>query len=52
MNSHPRIAIIGAGPSGSTCSFFLSRFQIPHVLIDAAEFPRDKVCGDAISGKA
>ena len=52
MKSLPRIAIIGAGPSGSTCSFFLSRFQIPHVLIDAAEFPRDKICGDAISGKA
>jgi geranylgeranyl reductase family protein len=52
MKTLPRIAIIGAGPSGSTCSFFLSRFQIPHVLIDAAEFPRDKICGDAISGKA
>jgi len=52
MIPFPRIAIIGAGPSGSTCSFFLSRFQIPHVLIDAADFPRDKICGDAISGKA
>jgi geranylgeranyl reductase family protein len=52
MSKTPRIAIVGAGPSGSTCSFFLSQFQIPHVLIDSAEFPRDKICGDAISGKA
>ena len=52
MISFPRIAIIGAGPSGSTCSFFLSKHQIPHVLIDTADFPRDKICGDAISGKA
>lgn len=43
--------IIGAGPAGAGTSFFLSKYGIPHVVIDKAAFPRDKVCGDACSGK-
>jgi len=30
---------------------FLSKAKIPHLLIDKAVFPRDKICGDALSGK-
>lgn len=43
--------IIGAGPAGAGTSFFLSKYGIPHIVIDKAVFPRDKVCGDACSGK-
>src|SRR5688572_3997482 len=32
-------------------SAFLSKEKIAHVVIDKAVFPRDKVCGDALSGK-
>ena len=45
------ICIIGAGPAGATTSLFLSKMNIPHVIIDAAEFPRDKVCGDGLDLK-
>jgi geranylgeranyl reductase family protein len=45
------IVIIGAGPAGCSTSLFLARNKIPHTLIDKALFPRDKVCGDALSGK-
>ncbi len=45
------ICIIGAGPAGATTSLFLSKMKIPHVIIDAAEFPRDKVCGDGLDLK-
>jgi len=45
------IVISGAGPAGSMASAFLSREGIPHLLIDKALFPRDKICGDALSGK-
>lgn len=51
-STHSSICIAGAGPAGSTASIGLSSRQIPHVLIDKAEFPRDKICGDALSGKA
>ena len=43
--------IIGAGPAGAGTSFFLTKYGIPHIVIDKEIFPRDKVCGDACSGK-
>lgn len=45
------ICIVGAGPGGAATALKLSYLGIPSVLIDKAVFPRDKVCGDAISGK-
>lgn len=45
------IVIIGAGPAGCSTSLFLAKNKIPHTIIDKAIFPRDKVCGDALSGK-
>lgn len=45
------IVIIGAGPAGISASSFLSKYKIKHALIDRYCFPRDKICGDAISGK-
>ncbi len=46
-----QVVIIGAGPAGAGASFFLSKYKIPHVVIEKSTFPRDKVCGDACSGK-
>lgn len=43
--------IVGAGPGGVATALKLSYLGIPSLLIDKAAFPRDKVCGDAISGK-
>ncbi len=45
------VIIIGAGPAGSAASIFLSKEKIPHVILEKEVFPRDKVCGDACSGK-
>ena len=42
------ICIIGAGPAGATTSIFLCKMGIAHVIVDAAEFPRDKICGDGL----
>ncbi len=47
---HP-ITIIGAGPAGSTAALALSKRGIACLLTDQAVFPRDKICGDALSGK-
>jgi len=43
------VGIIGAGPAGATLAHFLAKARIPHVLIDKATFPRDKICGDGIT---
>ncbi len=45
------IAIIGAGPAGMSTALFLSKEGVSHLLFDKACFPRDKVCGDGLSGK-
>ena len=49
---HTRICIIGAGPAGATTAIFLGKYQIPHIIIDAESFPRDKICGDGLDLKA
>jgi len=45
------VCILGAGPGGAATALRLSYLGIPCILLDKATFPRDKICGDAISGK-
>ena len=45
------IAIVGAGPGGSTAARYLAMQGLNVALIDKAEFPRDKACGGAIPYK-
>jgi len=47
---HTKVCIVGAGPAGSIAALFLAKFGINCILIDKAKFPRDKICGDGISG--
>jgi geranylgeranyl reductase family protein len=42
------VLVIGAGPAGSACAQQLARAGFDVVLCDQHEFPRDKVCGDAL----
>jgi geranylgeranyl reductase family protein len=46
------IAIVGAGPAGSTAAYFLAKGGLKVALIDKAAFPRDKTCGDGVSPRA
>ncbi|UYQ92917.1 geranylgeranyl reductase family protein [Chitinophaga horti] len=45
------VCIIGAGPGGATAALQLNKLGISCVVVDKAVFPRDKVCGDGLSGK-
>jgi geranylgeranyl reductase family protein len=45
------VCILGGGPGGSTVAMQLARHGVQAVLLEKASFPRDKVCGDALSGK-
>lgn len=45
------VCIVGAGPGGAATALKLHQLGIACVLVDKASFPRDKICGDAISGK-
>ncbi|HEX7071342.1 MAG TPA: NAD(P)/FAD-dependent oxidoreductase [Rhodothermales bacterium] len=44
--------VVGAGPGGATAAHYMGRAGLKVLLVDRAGFPRDKVCGDAISRKA
>jgi len=46
------VCIIGAGPAGSTCAFYLARQGVNVLLLDKEKFPRDKLCGDAVCSPA
>ena len=52
MNNHYDIIIVGAGPSGSTAALYAEKLGLKTVLLDKTIFPRDKICGDALSGKS
>ena len=45
------VIIVGAGPAGATAALYAHREGLTSCLVDKATFPRDKVCGDALSGK-
>jgi geranylgeranyl reductase family protein len=43
------VAIVGAGPAGSSCAAFCVAAGLRTILIDREKFPREKVCGDCIN---
>ena len=46
------LVIVGAGPSGAIATLYAKRAGLSVCLVDKETFPRDKICGDALSGKA
>ena len=44
--------IVGAGPSGSACAYWLSRAGWSVCLIEKKEFPRVKTCGDGLTPRS
>jgi menaquinone-9 beta-reductase len=48
MSNDRDVVIVGAGPAGSTAATVLARRGRNVLLLDRAEFPRDKACGDGV----
>jgi geranylgeranyl reductase family protein len=46
------VVIVGGGPGGSATAHFLSRRGLDVLLLDRADFPRDKTCGDGLTPRA
>lgn len=46
------VIVVGAGPGGSAASHFLAQAGLDVLLLDKAEFPRDKTCGDGLTPRA
>ena len=43
------VLIVGSGPAGAACAMALGRSGLSIAILDKAVFPRDKICGDALS---
>jgi flavin-dependent dehydrogenase len=54
QNSHAEfdLAVIGAGPAGSSSAITAARLGARVVLFEAGEFPRHKVCGEFVSAES
>jgi geranylgeranyl reductase family protein len=46
------VVVIGAGPAGSAAAAWAARGGRDVLVIDSAEFPRDKACGDGLTPRA
>ncbi|MFN3340174.1 MAG: geranylgeranyl reductase family protein [Dietzia sp.] len=46
------VLVVGCGPAGSATATWLARAGREVTVLDAAEFPRDKTCGDGLTPRA
>lgn len=46
------VIVIGAGPAGGAAAFWAARAGLTVALIDRKSFPRDKLCGGLVTGRA
>lgn len=46
------VAVVGAGPAGSTAAYRLARTCARVLLVDKERFPRDKPCGGGLTTRA
>ncbi|MGI8906713.1 MAG: NAD(P)/FAD-dependent oxidoreductase [Candidatus Sumerlaeaceae bacterium] len=49
---HYSVAVVGAGPAGSAASIVLAKAGWKVALLDRDSFPRDKLCGEFLSGES
>ncbi|MFG2295710.1 geranylgeranyl reductase family protein [Streptomyces sp. NPDC048603] len=52
MRNHYDALVVGAGPAGSSTAYHLAVQGRRVLLLEAQRFPRDKVCGDALTQRA
>jgi len=46
------VVVVGGGPSGSACAYWLADAGWDVVLVEKKHFPREKTCGDGLTPRA
>ncbi len=46
------VVVVGAGPGGASAAYHLATLGFEVALLDKAQFPRDKICGDGLTPAA
>jgi geranylgeranyl reductase family protein len=52
MRTRADVVVVGAGPAGSAAAAWAARDGRDVLVIDSAQFPRDKACGDGLTPRA
>jgi menaquinone-9 beta-reductase len=46
------VIVVGAGPAGSSVAYYLATAGLDVLMLEKAQFPREKVCGDGLTPRA
>jgi geranylgeranyl reductase family protein len=46
------VVVVGAGPSGSSCAYWLADAGWDVAVVEKKQFPREKTCGDGLTPRA
>jgi geranylgeranyl reductase family protein len=46
------VVVVGAGPGGAAAAHYLAMAGLDVMVLDRADFPRDKTCGDGLTPRA
>src|SRR6202041_2111210 len=49
---HCDVLVIGGGPSGASCAYWLASAGHDVVLVERKQYPREKTCGDALTPRS
>jgi menaquinone-9 beta-reductase len=52
MDTKADVVVVGAGPAGSAAAAWAARAGRDVLVVDSAQFPRDKACGDGLTPRA
>ena len=51
MSNKYDVAVVGAGPSGSTAAYHVAKSGARVLLLDKAKYPRVKPCGGGVTAR-
>lgn len=48
----PKILVVGGGPGGASCAYWLARNGLDVHMVEKKTYPREKACGDGLTPRA
>jgi geranylgeranyl reductase family protein len=52
MSDRPDVLVVGGGPSGASCAYWLAEAGYDVLLVEKKRYPREKTCGDGLTPRS